>query len=100
MTTQETARRRRLAIHATYRGVRTDAVFEMDTATVKIKNGPLAGQTFKSPSGAGTAVVHAQNPYVHGDRNGWRFWTITANGEPLATVRQRERRKPSSEPPA
>lgn len=75
-------------IHAIYAGQRVDATYHRATKRVDSGTGVLAGQTFKSPSGAAMALVQALNPKVHPNRNGWTFWTITKNGEVLETIKQ------------
>lgn len=77
-----------LRIHAVYEGVRTNAVFDPSTERVHILDGPLAGQWFKTPSGAAVAVVRSQRPDVNPNRNGWTFWTVTDSGQKLQSVRQ------------
>lgn len=74
-------------IHATYEGTRVDAVFDAATERVEILKGPLAGQAFKSPSGAAIAVVRSLNPQVQPNRNGWSFWVVNDTGHILQTLR-------------
>ncbi|RJQ83749.1 hypothetical protein [Amycolatopsis panacis] len=77
----------RLEVHATYDGNLVKGSFDVRTRHLTITEGPLAGQSFKSPSGAAMALVRHLNPEVHNNRNGWTFWTITGTGHPLQTVR-------------
>lgn len=74
-------------IYADYDGSRIEAIYHESTKRVDIVNGVLAGQSYKSPSGAAMAVVKAYNPKVHPNRNGWDFWFITKNDEALNTIR-------------
>ena len=80
-------------VHAVYEGHRIEGVFDRETGTLTISSGPLAGTSYKSPSGAAVDVVHVINPKVHPNRNGWSFWTVTATGATLQTLR-RPRRTP------
>jgi hypothetical protein len=77
----------RVAIHGDYEGRRTKAWFSPSTQRVEIAEGPLAGASYKSPSGAARAVVAHGNPEVNPSRNGWAFWTVTATGAPLQSLR-------------
>src|SRR4051812_39621448 len=80
---QESGQRRqemtdgRVNVHAVYEGSRTEGVFDPLSGALEITSGPLAGQRFKSPSGAAVAVVQATNPGVNPNRNGWSFWVRT-----------------------
>lgn len=64
-----------VAIHADYEGHRVRARY-FEPARVKIVDGPLAGQSFKSPTGAARAVIRHYNPGINDNRNGWAFWQI------------------------
>lgn len=74
-------------IHVLYQGSKTEAVFEPTTRRVTVMTGPLAGQSWKSPSGAAVAVVRKANPTIRAERNGWRFWVVTATGATLESLR-------------
>jgi len=76
-----------VAVHAVYDGHRTAAVYDQATHRVTITDGPLAGTSYKSPSGAAIAVVTNSRPDVNPNRNGWSFWTVTATGRLLQTLR-------------
>jgi hypothetical protein len=76
-----------VSVRALYEGVWTEGVFDAASGRLTIASGELAGQVFKSPSGAARAVVQLLNPDVFANRNGWLFWTVTHDGQPLATVR-------------
>lgn len=76
-----------IPIHAVYEGQRIDAVYHTRTKRVDAGTGVLAGQSFKSPSGAAMAIVRALNPKVHPNRNGWTFWTITQTGKTLEAIK-------------
>lgn len=77
-----------VTIHAVYAGTRTEATYEPDSHCVTVCSGPLCGQTYTSPSGARRAVVAVLNPAVSPAGNGWTFWTITATGARLETLRR------------
>jgi hypothetical protein len=62
-------------IYADYEGHRVQARY-FAPARVEIVDGPLAGQSFKTPTGAARAVVRLYNPSVNDNRNGWGFWQI------------------------
>ena len=77
-----------VAVHAVYDGQRTAAVYDQATHRVTISDGPLAGTSYKSPSGAAIAVVTNCRPDVNPNRNGWSFWTVTTTGRLLQTLRE------------
>jgi hypothetical protein len=54
---------RGVPIYADYEGHRVRARY-IEPARVEIVDGPLAGQSFKSPTGAARAVVRHYNPNV------------------------------------
>ncbi|MFI5960196.1 hypothetical protein [Cryptosporangium sp. NPDC051539] len=64
-----------VAILAIYEGHEVRARF-YGPARVVISDGPLAGQSFKTPTGAARAVVRHYNPQVNDNRNGWTFWQL------------------------
>lgn len=64
-----------VAIYADYEGRRVRARY-FEPARVEIIDGPLAGKSFKTPTGAARAVVRHYNPSVNDNRNGWSFWQI------------------------
>lgn len=77
-----------LEIFADYEGHRTAAAFDRLTNRIDILDGPLAGQSFKSPSSAARAVVAHYKPHVNPHRNGWTFWMLDdATGRFLQSVR-------------
>lgn len=78
-----------IPIHAGYQGIRIDAAFDAQTQGVKVLSGPLAGHTYKSPSGAAVAVVRTVNPAIHPNRNGWGFWLVSDTGAELESLRKR-----------
>lgn len=78
-----------LSVFATYDGFRVKGSFDPTTGTLLVLNGPLEGQRFASPSGAAVAHVHAVNPNIAANRNGWYFWIIEDTGEALQTIRRR-----------
>jgi hypothetical protein len=74
-------------VFADYEGHRTHGRYDPTTRRIDITSGPLAGQSFKTPSAAACAVVAHYKPSVHPNRNGWDFWYIEGSGEPLQTIR-------------
>jgi hypothetical protein len=81
--------RRLIGIQAVYEGYLVRAVFDRLTQRVEIEDGPLAGQSFKSPTGAARAVVSHYKPSVSPHRNGWAFWSVSGTNELLQSIRQR-----------
>lgn len=78
-----------VAIHVVHNGTRVNASFDPRSGSVEIVDGALAGQVFKSPSGAAIAIVRHYNPKVNPSRNGWIFFTVTSTGELLQSVRRK-----------
>jgi hypothetical protein len=76
-----------VAIHCVYAGRKVEGRYDPATSSVAITSGPLAGQGFRSPSGARAAVVTALNPRVAPNGSGWTFWTVTATGKTLRSIR-------------
>lgn len=75
-------------IFADYEGHRTNARFSGLTNRIDIVDGPLSGQSFKSPSSAARAVVAHYKPGVNPHRNGWSFWVLAdGSGALLQSVR-------------
>ncbi len=64
-----------VATYADYEGHRIHARY-FTPARVEITDGPLAGHSFKTPTGAARAVVRIYNPSVDDNRNGWTFWQL------------------------
>ncbi|ROV66615.1 GmrSD restriction endonuclease domain-containing protein [Streptomyces globisporus] len=83
---QELRTKRGVEIHAVYEGQRVDAYYDPLSRVVRIPSGPGRGE-YETPSGAAVAVVHALNPHVNPNRNGWNFWTVTATERLLQSVR-------------
>lgn len=77
-----------VAVHAVYDGQRTSAVYDQARHRITISDGPLAGKSYKSPSGAAIAVVRDSRPDVNPNRNGWSFWTVTTTGRHLQDLRE------------
>jgi hypothetical protein len=69
-----------VSIYAFYEGHRTTGRF-YPPARVEITDGPLAGQSFKSPTGAARAIVRHYNPNINDNRNGWAFWQLDNDSE-------------------
>src|SRR4051812_5234912 len=79
---------RAIDVQADYEGHRTTARFHQLTNRVDIVGGPLAGQSFKSPSSAARAVVAHYKPGVSPQRNGWTFWMLSdGSGRSLQSLR-------------
>lgn len=78
-----------VAVFARHAGTRTKATFNPHTHAVTITNGPLTGQSFTTPTAAMCAVILASGSTTHGPGNGWRFWIVTATGQPIRSLRQR-----------
>lgn len=79
----------RIAVHAIYAGTRTEGSYDPRTQSLTITTGPLASQTFATPSGAAVGLVATLSPGVNPNRNGWSFWVQSANGERLQAIRPR-----------
>jgi hypothetical protein len=80
-------------IYADYEGHRVHARY-FAPARVEIVDGPLAGRSFKTPTGAARAVVRLYNPSVNDNRNGWGFWQIknaTGSRVWLQSIRPQEK---------
>lgn len=74
-----------VAIYADYEGRRVHARY-FEPARVQIVDGPLAGQTFKTPTGAARAVVRHYNPAINDNRNGWKFWQLDTGSGPRRSL--------------
>lgn len=74
-------------VYAIFDKVRTDAVFDRSARSLTIVSGPLAGQSFSSPSGAAGAIIKHYRPDINPSRNGWSFWTVASDGRLLQSVR-------------
>ncbi|GAA1602842.1 hypothetical protein J3R03_007534 [Actinoplanes couchii] len=78
-----------IPIHADYEGHRVRARY-IAPARVEIVDGPLAGQSYRSPTGAARAVVRLYNPDINDNRNGWTFWQVDSGSgsrAPLQSIR-------------
>ena len=76
-------------IFADYEGHRTNARFNRLTKRIDITDGPLSGESFKSPSSAARAVVTLYKPGVNPHRNGWSFWMLTDGSDAfLQSIRE------------
>jgi hypothetical protein len=80
-TTEQDSRQAGVPIYADYEGHRNRALY-FAPARVEIIDGPLAGMSFKTPTGAARAVVRHYNPSVNDNRNGWGFWQLDNGGGP------------------
>jgi hypothetical protein len=75
-------------VYADYGGHRTHGTYDQVTTRIDITSGPLAGRSFKSPTGAARAVVAHFKPGVNPNRNGWSFWTLdNGSGQFLQSIR-------------
>jgi hypothetical protein len=63
-------------VYADYAGHRTHGRFDRVTSRIDVTSGPLAGRSFKSPSGAARALIRHYNPSATGSRNGLKFWRV------------------------
>ncbi|MFJ9863203.1 DUF262 domain-containing protein [Streptomyces sp. NPDC101165] len=73
-------------VHVVYESRRVNGFYDPASRTVTIPSGPGRGE-YETPSGAAVAVVRALNPHVSPQRNGWSFWTVTATGQLLQSIR-------------
>jgi hypothetical protein len=74
-------------IHALYGGQRADGIYRRSTKCIDIVSGPGAGCVGLKPSPATAEVIKAVNPTVNPSRNGWLFWLLSQNDQPLQTIR-------------
>jgi hypothetical protein len=63
-----------LLVSASYAGVNVNGIFHLSSGRLEVLDGPVAGRSFKTPSGAACAVVQVLNPRINPNRNGWTFW--------------------------
>lgn len=78
-----------VAVYAVYDGHRTHASYHSDTTRIDVTSGPLAGRSFKTPTGAARAVVAHYKPGISPNRNGWSFWTLDdGSGQLLQAIRR------------
>ena len=78
-----------VAVHSVYDGHRTQASYDSDTTRIDVTSWPLAGRSFKTPTGAARAVVAHYKPGVSPNRNGWSFWILgDGSGRPLQAIRR------------
>lgn len=76
------------AVYADYDGHRTHGTYDRTTTRIDITSGPLAGRSFKTPTGAARAVVAYYKPGVNPNRNGWSFWILDdGSGRSLQSIR-------------
>lgn len=81
----------RVAVHVNYDGFLTRARYDPATSRIDIIDGPLAGTSYKSPTGAARAVVGHYKPNVSPHRNGWSFWSLDdGSGRLLQAIRYRD----------
>jgi hypothetical protein len=83
---QELRTEQGIEIHAIYESRRVNAYYDPSSRAVSIPSGPGRGE-YDTPSGAAFGVVKALNPHVNPNRNGWSFWTVTATGNLLQSIR-------------
>ena len=76
-------------VHADYKGTRVRGVFDPETTSIRIVDGPLAGKRYPKPSTASRAVIGLLNPsHKTKSANGFEFWTVSSTGESLQSVRR------------
>ncbi|RDG34675.1 hypothetical protein [Streptomyces corynorhini] len=76
VASEEGSAERKVNVYADYEGHRTRGSYDQDTKRIDVTSGPLAGQSFKTPTGAARAVVAHYKPDVNPNRNGWSFWSL------------------------
>lgn len=82
---------RKVGVYVDYEGHRTRGSYDRDTKRIDITSGPLAGQSFKTPTGAARAVVAYYKLDVNPNRNGWSFWLLDdGSGGLLQSIRHSE----------
>ena len=78
-----------LNVYADYAGHRTQGTYDPVTTRIDITSGPLAGRSFKTPTGAARAVVAHYKPGISPNRNGWMFWILSdGSGRLLQRIRR------------
>ncbi|GAA4197627.1 hypothetical protein [Microbispora amethystogenes] len=78
-----------VAVYVDYEGHRTQGIYDRATTRIDIISGPLAGRSFKTPTGAARAVVAHYKPGVSPNRNGWAFWMLDdGSGRFLQSIRE------------
>ncbi len=84
-------------VYAEYGEHRVEALYLPANHRVTVTTPPVAGQSFRSPSGAARAVVTAVNPTRNATQtNGWKFWHVAATGDRLEALRDRRRKRSST----
>ena len=63
-----------IPVTAHYRGVSIKGIFHPSSTRLDVLDGPAAGKSFRTPSGAACVVVQMLNPRINPNRNGWTFW--------------------------
>lgn len=86
---EEEAEPASVRVYADYAGHRTYASFIPGPGRIDITSGPLAGQSYRTPSQAAREIVKHYNPAVSPHRNGWGFFFVAATGAPLQSLRHR-----------
>lgn len=77
-----------IALYGEYEGTRVEATYVPATRRVTVTSEPIAGEEFRSPSGAARAVIAALNPArTASQSNGWRFWHIAETHQRLEVLR-------------
>lgn len=76
-------------VHVDYMGTRVRGVFDPETTSIRIVDGPLAGKLYPKPSTASRAVIGLLNPSQRSkSANGYEFWTVSSTGKSLQSVRK------------
>ena len=76
-----------VAVFARHADIRTRGAFNPRSRTITVTSGPLTGRRFATPTGAMCAVIEHADCGTRGPGNGWRFWIVTATGDPIHTLR-------------
>jgi hypothetical protein len=86
--TEQPENAQRVAVFAVYEGRRTQGKYDRTTSRIDITSGPLAGQSYKTPTGGARAVISYYKPTVSPNRNGWSFWQLDdGSNKILNTIR-------------
>jgi hypothetical protein len=77
-----------IRVHHVHRsGLIVEGIFHPSSGRLDIVSGPVDRGSFNSPSRAASAVVKSLSPGTSASRNGWIFWRIIEQDEPLRSLR-------------
>lgn len=77
-------------VYAVYGGRRVTGEFVPANQRLLVTSEPVAGQAFKTPSGAARAVVAAWNPGRPTlGVNGWAFWKVAGSDDRIEVLRKK-----------